>query len=166
MFVIGGANWQFVEVPIPLGSCHSSQRVDCLLVSLPKDAMLPNFPEKTIANSYKTLKFENVLALKSFSKIPAIQVVAANCWGSGALKYAIWMWTPPPPHSSCVHLISFPFKCSQVFLNFAALPFHSLLWIQTAEKKNEGGLRIRLTIDYILITNFLETLQCSCMNRG
>ena len=37
---------------------------DCLLVSLPKDAMPPNFTEKTFANSYKTSKFMQVFSLE------------------------------------------------------------------------------------------------------
>ena len=39
---------------------------DCLLVLPPKDAMPPNFVEKTFANSYKTLKFSKALSLESF----------------------------------------------------------------------------------------------------
>ena len=38
---------------------------DCSLVSPPKDVMLPNFTEKTLANSYKTLKFTKVFSLES-----------------------------------------------------------------------------------------------------
>ena len=40
--------------------------VDCSLVLLPKDAMPPNFTEKTFANSYKILKFAEVFSLESF----------------------------------------------------------------------------------------------------
>ena len=43
--------------------------VDCLLVPPivpPKDAMPPNFAEKTFANSHKTLKFAKIFFLESF----------------------------------------------------------------------------------------------------
>ena len=40
--------------------------MDCLLVSLLKDAMPPNFAEKTFANSYKTSKFMKLFSLESF----------------------------------------------------------------------------------------------------
>ena len=39
---------------------------DCSLVLLLKDAMLPDFAEKTFANNYKTLKFVEVFSLESF----------------------------------------------------------------------------------------------------
>ena len=38
---------------------------DCLLV-LQKDAMRPNFAEKTFANSHKISKFAKVFSLESF----------------------------------------------------------------------------------------------------
>ena len=40
--------------------------MDCSLVLLPKDAMPPNFAEKTFVNSYKTSKFVKVFSLESF----------------------------------------------------------------------------------------------------
>ena len=39
---------------------------DCTLVSLPKDALPPNFVEKTFTNSYKTSKFAKVFSFESF----------------------------------------------------------------------------------------------------
>ena len=39
---------------------------DCSLVSLPKDAIPPNFAEKTFTNSCKTSKFAKVFSLGSF----------------------------------------------------------------------------------------------------
>ena len=37
-----------------------------LTFAVPKDTMLPNFTEKTFANSHKTAKFAKVFSLESF----------------------------------------------------------------------------------------------------